>query len=64
MKKIFVVVAVIAFCTSFVSCKKECECKLGFTLIDMPKNEIIDTKEDCNAYEDTLKIPGIKCIWK
>ena len=66
MKKIVIILTVVVCCASFASCKKECECKLGFTLIDIPKNKIIDTKEDCNAHEDTLKkdIPGIKCVWK
>ena len=64
MKKLLAVLAVVAFCASFTSCKKECECKIGVVSVDMSAAGI-DTKEDCDAYAGLVNsAPGIKCSWK
>ena len=65
MKKLLAVLAVVAFCASFTSCKKECECKVGILTVDMTSAGI-DTKEECNEYADLVNdnMPGIKCSWK
>ena len=64
MKKLLAVVAVVAFCASFTSCKKECECKVGPVTMDLSAAGI-DTKEECDAYAELSKdTPGINCSWK
>jgi len=64
MKKLLAVVAVVAFCASFTSCKKECECKLGPLSVDLT-NAGIDTKEECDAYVDASAESALmKCTWK
>jgi len=64
MKKLLAVVAVVAFCASFTSCKKECECSVLGIKTDL-SSAGIDTKEECDDYVNVAKdMPGIKCSWK
>ena len=64
MKKLLAVVAVVAFCASFTSCKKSCECTVAGVTMDLSAAGI-DTKEECDDYVNVSKdVPGIKCSWK
>ena len=58
MKKLFVVLGVVAFGFAFTSCKKECKCTLlGVTV---SAGDVIDNKDDCLD----LKEGGLNCEWK
>ena len=64
MKKLLVVLGVVAFGFAFTSCKKECKCTVLGVAVDLG-NKSVETKEECSAYEAASKdTPGIKCSWK
>ncbi len=64
MKKLLVVLGVVALGFGFTSCKKECKCNIAGINFDM-SSAGIDTKEDCDAYASlTEDTPGLKCSWE
>jgi hypothetical protein len=59
MKKLFVVLGVVAFACSFVACKKDCKCTTKISVPDLP--EISGThdagelsKKDCEDFKVPL----------
>ena len=63
MKKLLVVLGIVAFGFTFTSCKKECVCKVAG--VKMPfTGKVIDSKEDCKEWEELSKDTGLKCEWK
>ena len=65
MKKVLVVLGVVAVGFAFTSCKKECKCKLGPLDFTIPSETTINSKADCDKVKDIYKETGvITCDWK
>ena len=65
MKKLLVVLGVVAFGFAFTACKKECKCKLGPLNWNIPSETTVDTKEKCDEIKELYKDLGmITCDWK
>jgi len=64
MKKLLVVLSIVAFGFAFTSCKKVCDCKYNDgSRYSSPKGQ--NTKEECNTADALLKLYGEgKCTWK
>jgi len=62
MKKVLVVLGIVAFGFAFTSCKKECKCNVAG--VNYPTTGAIDTKADCDAFAELWKGSGVKCEWK
>jgi hypothetical protein len=56
MKKLIVVLGVVAFACSFVACKKDCRCISTFDGEEMTNVVLPDkySKSDCEAYKMTV----------
>ena len=64
MKKLLVVLGVVAFGFAFTSCKKECKCKMGGVNWTIPADMAGDTKEDCDKIKEAYATIGVSCDWK
>jgi len=66
MKKVLVVLSVVAFGFAFTSCKKECKCKIGPLNWEIPGDDgaKIETKADCDKVASDWADIGVKCDWK
>jgi hypothetical protein len=62
MKKLFVVLGVVAFGFAFTACKKDCKCTVEYTLLDEAKkaewNAGEMSKSDCDAVEIPAEYPS------
>ena len=62
MKKVLVVLGIVAFGFAFTSCKKECKCSVAG--VNMPlSGKVIETKADCDEYAKLYSESGsaMKC---
>ena len=64
MKKLLVVLVVVAFGFAFTSCKKECKCKIGIIDWTIPSEAAAGSKEDCDKIKDIYQDFGVSCDWK
>jgi len=64
MKKLLVVLGVVAFGFAFTSCKKECKCTADGK--DFPLVGTQDSKDLCDAFQKLYEGTDapIKCEWK
>ena len=71
MKKLLVVLGVVAFGFAFTSCKKECKCTLDGK--DFATTGTIDDKAACDKVADAANVaqallgdnaPKVSCEWK
>ena len=65
MKKVLVVLGVVAVGFAFTSCKKECKCNIAGVEWKIPSGTTVDTKAACDELKTTFKEFGnISCDWK
>ena len=71
MKKLLLVLGVVAFGFAFTSCNKQCTCTVSYEGVSLPigipEGYKIDTKDDClsvTKIAEIFKQDNVKCDWK